>query len=93
MHEGNEHQRILQKKLAEELTVFVHSKVDYEFAIKASSILFNNGTSKILSELNEEQLIQVMDGVPAIHFSRKALSGMDLVTFLAETKIFPSKGE
>ena len=65
-HTGNEHQRILQKKLAEELTSFVHSKEDYEFAVKASSILFSNDTAEILKELNEEQLLQVWKVCPPL---------------------------
>jgi tyrosyl-tRNA synthetase len=92
-HKGNEHQRILQKKLAEEVTTFVHSKKDYEFAVKASSILFNNDTAEILKELNEEQLLQVMEGVPTVEIEKEKLNDLDLISLLAETKIFPSKGE
>jgi tyrosyl-tRNA synthetase len=93
-HTGNEHRRILQKKLAEELTCFVHSTEDYEFALKASQILFSNDTADILKKLNEEQLLHVMEGVPTVKFGRHQLmSGVDIVSFLAETKIFSSKGE
>lgn len=93
-HTGNEHLRLLQKRLAEEVTCFIHGRSDYEFAVKASGILFNNDTAEILQQLNEEQLLQVMEGVPAVEFSKAALQeGVDLVSFLAETKIFPSKGE
>lgn len=92
-HTGNEHQRILQKKLAEELTIFVHSKGDYEFAVKASSILFNNDTAKALKELNEDQLLQVMEGVPSVEIEKNRLNNLDLITLLADTKILPSKGE
>ncbi|MEO8824122.1 MAG: tyrosine--tRNA ligase [Ginsengibacter sp.] len=92
-HKGNEHQRILQKKLAEELTCFVHSRNDYEFAVKASTILFNNDTAQILKELNEEQLLQVMEGVPSVEITKNELEELDLVSLLAETKILPSKGE
>jgi len=92
-HTGNEHQRILQKKLAEELTSFVHSKEDYEFAVKASSILFSNDTAEILKELNEEQLLQVMEGVPTVEIEKDKLDELDLISLLAETKILPSKGE
>src|SRR5918993_1159351 len=93
-HIGNEHQRILQKKLAEEVTSFVHSREDYEFAVRASGILFNNDTTEILAQLNEEQLLQVLDGVPAGEFSKESLTaGIDVVSFLAATNIFPSKGE
>jgi tyrosyl-tRNA synthetase len=93
-HQGNEHQRLLQKKLAEEVTCFVHSRADYEFAVKASQILFNNDTAEILQQLNEEQLLQVLDAVPTVTVSRTALdAGLDIVSFLADTKIFTSKGE
>jgi tyrosyl-tRNA synthetase len=92
-HKGNEHQRILQKKLAEELTCFVHSRKDYEFAVKASTILFNNDTAQILKELNEDQLLQVMEGVPAVEIEKQQLSQLDLISLLAEAKILPSKGE
>jgi tyrosyl-tRNA synthetase len=88
------HERALQKKLAEEVTCFVHSRADYEFAVKASEILFGNATTEILQSLTEEQLLQVMEGVPAIDISRASLdSGYEIVSFLADTEIFPSKGE
>ena len=93
-HKGNEHQRILQKKLAEEVTCLVHSRADYEFAIKASNILFNNDTAEILQQLNEQQLLQVLDGVPTVNISKTILTqGIDVVSFLSDTNIFPSKGE
>lgn len=93
-HTGNEHQRILQKRLAEEVTCFVHSRLDYEFAVKSSEILFNNDTAEILQQLNEEQLLQVMEGIPTADYSLANLhSGVDIVSFLTDTTIFPSKGE
>lgn len=92
-HSGNEQQRILQRKLAEQLTCFVHSKNDYEFAVKASSILFSNDTAQTLKELNEQQLLQVMEGVPTVEIKRESLNELDLISLLTETKILPSKGE
>jgi tyrosyl-tRNA synthetase len=93
-HTGNEHQRILQKRLAEEVTCFVHSRLDYEFAVKSSEILFNNDTAEILQQLNEEQLLQVMEGIPTVTYSLSNLqTGVDIISFLADTNIFPSKGE
>lgn len=93
-HTGNEHQRILQKKLAEELTYFVHSKKDYEFSVKASSILFSNDTAQTLRELNEEQLLQVLEGVPAIEIGKSEFDkNTDLPSLLAYSKIFSSKSE
>ena len=93
-HKCNEHQRILQKKLAEEVTCFVHSREDYDFAVNASQLLFNNDTAEILQQLNEDQLLQVLDGVPTVNVARSVLdAGIDIVSFLADTKIFPSKGD
>lgn len=93
-HENAPHIRLLQKRLAEELTTFVHSRADYEFAVKASEILFGNATTEALQSLNEEQLLQVMEGVPAVEVQKSSLEkGYDLISFLADTQIFPSKGE
>ena len=93
-HKGNEHLRRLQQKLAEEVTTFVHSKKEYEFAVQASQILFSNDTAEILKQLNEEELLQVMEGVPKVDYLKQNLeAGVDIVSFLADTKILPSKGE
>ncbi len=93
-HEAAPHLRVLQKTLAEQLTVFVHSRADYDFAVKASEILFNNDTAEILQSLNETQLLQVMEGVPTVNISKAQIEdGYDFVSFLAESAIFPSKGE
>ncbi len=93
-HETALHERILQKKIAEELTCFVHSLAEYEFAVKASEILFSNFTADLLQSLTEEQLLQVMEGVPSVEISKQELNkGYNLITFLADTQIFSSKGE
>ena len=93
-HEAAPHTRSLQKKLAEEITCFVHSRADYEFALKASDILFGNATTKVLASLSEEQLLQVMEGVPTVAVGTAQINeGYDIVSFLADTQIFPSKGE
>jgi tyrosyl-tRNA synthetase len=85
-HEAAPHLRILQKTLAEQLTVFVHSRADYEFAVKASEILFSNGAADALQSLNEAQLLQVMDGVPTVNISKAQITdGYDLVSFLASS--------
>ncbi len=91
-HKGNEHLRLLQQKLAEEVTSFVHSKKEYDFAVQASQILFSNETAEILQQLNEEELLQVMDGVPKVEFPKHNL-GIDIISFLTNTKVFASKGE
>lgn len=93
-HTGKEHQRLLQQKLAEELTCFVHSKEDYDFAVQASQILFSNQTSDVLSTLTVEQLLQVLEGVPEVEISQSSIqNGLDIVSLLAETNILSSKGE
>lgn len=93
-HKTAPHLRKLQKALAEELTTLVHSAEDLTFAQKASEILFGQSAIETLRELNEKQLLEVMDGVPQVTASKDALAGgVDFLTFLAESKIFPSKGE
>ncbi len=87
-------QRILQKALAAELTKFVHSEADLKFAIEATEILFGNATTEVLQSLNETQLLQVMEGVPKVTIALSTLKeGYDLINLLADTAIFPSKGE
>jgi tyrosyl-tRNA synthetase len=62
--------------------------------VKASEILFNNDTAEILQQLNEEQLLQVLEGIPTVAYSLSQLQkGEDVVSFLADTNIFTSKGE
>ncbi len=86
--------RILQKALAAELTKLVHSEADLTFAIQATEILFGNATTEVLQSLNETQLLQVMDGVPTVNIdAAKIAAGYDIVELLADTTIFPSKGE
>ena len=86
--------RTLQKALASELTKLVHSEADLNFAISATEILFGNATTEVLQSLNEEQLLQVMEGVPTVNIALAQLNeGYDLVSLLADTQIFPSKGE
>jgi tyrosyl-tRNA synthetase len=93
-HKNAPHLRTLQKRLAKEVTTFVHSQQDYEFAVKASEILFGNATNDVLRSLSEDQLLQVLEGVPSFDYSRSnLLNGIDVITLLAESGIFPSKGE
>jgi len=93
-HELAPQERILQKNLAAELTKLVHSEEDLSFAIRATEILFGNATTEVLKSLNEAQLLQVMEGVPTVNVTIAQLTeGYDLVSLLADTKIFPSKGE
>ncbi len=93
-HKEAPHQRLLQKTLAEEMTVMVHGIDDYEFAKQASEILFGTSAVAALRTLNEQQLLEVMDGVPQVDGTLDELAnGIPLTDFLANTKIVPSKGE
>lgn len=93
-HEAAPHLRQLQKALADEMTIMVHSEEDLAFAKKASDILFGQSSVEVLRELSERQLLEVMDGVKQVTGSADQLKeGIDLVTFLAESGVFASKGE
>ena len=94
-HKTAPHLRVLQRKLAEDLTVFVHSKEDLDKAIKASNILFGNATADDLKELDETTFMEVFDGVPQAEISRADLeSGIDIVEILnTKTGFLKSNGE
>jgi tyrosyl-tRNA synthetase len=89
------HLRILQKTLAEEIMVRVHSREDYEQALKSSEILFGKATKEQLEQLTDAQLLDIFDGVPAFNIANDKLSsGVSILDILAqETTILPSKGE
>ena len=92
--EAAPHLRVLQKRLAEEITTMIHSREEYEKAVEASQILFGGATSEALKKLDEETLLQVFEGVPQFRVSRAELEGMPFIELAAEkTQIFPSKGE
>jgi tyrosyl-tRNA synthetase len=94
-HTGNEHQRKLQKKLAEEVTTFVHGKENLAKAIQATELLFSKETMNIVASLSKEELDSTLTGVPAVEVSKETLSSTnpDVVTFLTDVSIFSSKGE
>ena len=94
-HHEAPHLRVLQKKLAEEVTTFVHSAADLEKAIHASAILFGNATSDDLKQLDEATFLEVFDGVPQATISRNEIdNGIDIVSILNEkTGFFKSNGE
>jgi len=94
-HDKTPHLRILQKELAKEITVRVHSEKDLNAAINASEILFGNATADALKELEENMILNVFEGVPQFEISKDELSGgIQVIDLLAEkTKVFPSKGE
>ena len=89
------HLRLLQKRLAKEITIMVHSEADYEAAVEASSILFGNSTSEQLKKLDEDTLLAVFEGVPQFEISKEELKkGIKAVELFTEKAgIFPSKGE
>lgn len=94
-HNEAPHLRVLQKRLAEEITTMVHSKEDLENAIKASEILFGNSTGDDLKQLNEKTFLDVFDGVPLTDIARANIeSGLDIIAALAEKGGFlKSNGE
>lgn len=96
-HKEAPHQRALQKTLAEELTILVHSEADLDFAQQASNLLFSKGKEavELLKSFNEKQLLEVMDGVPQVQASKSILAGegAEILTFLADNGVFSSKGE
>lgn len=94
-HAQAPHLRILQKRLAQDVTVMVHSEEDYQAAVEASGILFGNATSEALKKLDEDTLLAVFDGVPQFTVSKEILEqGVKAIDLLTENAaVFPSKGE
>jgi tyrosyl-tRNA synthetase len=94
-HHTAPHLRLLQKALAKDITVRIHSEADYNAAVEASEILFGKGTAEALHKLDEETLVSVFEGVPQFEINPGELQqGIGIVDLLAEkTNIFPSKGE
>lgn len=93
-HAEAPHLRVLQKRLAKEITIMVHSEQDYEMAVEASNILFGNATSDSLKKLDEDTLLAVFDGVPTFEVSKDEVLGKKLMDVLTEdAAVFASKGE
>lgn len=94
-HDEAPHLRVLQKRLAKEVTCMVHSEADYNAAVEASNIFFGNGTIEAVKNLSEDMFLQVMEGVEQYEISKTELeAGIAPLDLLAEkTSIFPSKGE
>lgn len=93
-HDKDPGKRVLQKALAKELTVMVHSESDYDSALATSKVLFD-GTIVDLANLDEETFLDVFDGVPQFELSETEIkNGVPVLDLLADkTQIFPSKGE
>ena len=94
-HTEAPHLRVLQKRLAKEVTIMVHSEEDYNAAVEASGILFGNATSDALKKLDEQTLLAVFEGVPQFEVSKEALAeGVKAVDlFVDHAAVFASKGE
>jgi tyrosyl-tRNA synthetase len=94
-HQQAPHLRILQKRLAQEITYMVHSKEDFDAAVEAAAILFGNTTADALKNLDEETFLAVFEGVPSFEVSLDNLNGgvkaLDLLT--EKAAVFSSKGE
>lgn len=94
-HQSAPHLRVLQKRLAEEVTCMVHSRADYEAAVEASGILFGNSAAETLHKIDEDTLLAVFEGVPQFEISKSLLEdGVKAVDLFAEhAAVFASKGE
>ena len=92
-HKQDPGRRILQKRLAEEVTVMVHSQADLDAAIEASSILFGKATKEGLQKLDEQTFLDVFDGVPHFDITADQLGQTAVELFTQSAPIFPSKGE
>ncbi|PWS31631.1 tyrosine--tRNA ligase [Pedobacter paludis] len=94
-HDATPHLRILQKALAEDITVKTHSSEALETAIKTSEFLFGNGSLEFLKSLNENQVIDMFEGIPQFTISKAELAnGIDAATLLAEkSTVASSKGD
>ena len=96
-HDAAPHERLLQKTLAEDVTVRVHSRDDYEHAVKTSEFLFGKPSAEALARLSEQDLKDIFEGVPVPEITQAELQSTHNVAELVSSKtggvIFPSKGE
>lgn len=94
-HERVPHQRILQKALAKDVTIRIHSEKDYENSVEAAEILFGRGTLESLRKLSEKEFLSIFEGVPTMEISKKELQkGVNIIDLLSDkTQIFPSRAE
>ena len=94
-HNQSPHERILQRRLAKEITVMVHSQEDYDTAVEASEILFGKSTSETLRKIDEETLLSVFEGVPQFEIDSALITEQTKLVdlFVDNAPIFSSKGE
>jgi len=91
------HLRVVQKAIAEDVTVRVHGQEQYDLAVKASQVLFGKATLEMLQELDEKTFTSIFDGVPQTNISKAAYntceSLLDLISVTTNGEIYASKGE
>ncbi len=93
-HNDMPHMRLLQKTLAKEITITVHSQQAYDAAVEASQILFGKGTTENLKKLDEKTFLDVFKGVPQSEMLKEELNGIGILDFLSsKAKAFKSNGE
>lgn len=96
-HAEAPHNRAIQKALAEDITIRVHSVEEYENAVKASNILFGKSTAEDLKALNEKTLLSVFEGVPQVEINKsnyeETENVTDLISVVSNSLICKSKGE
>ncbi|HEY9124650.1 MAG TPA: tyrosine--tRNA ligase, partial [Bacteroidales bacterium] len=94
-HKAEPHMRLLQKTLAREVTIMVHSQAEYDSAVEASEILFGKGTAETLANLSENDFLAIFEGVPRFEITREVLkSNIGILDLMASsTAVFTSKGE
>jgi len=92
-HQADPGRRMLQRRLAEEVTVMVHSREDYEMAVEASNILFGKATKDSLRRLDEQTLLDVFDGVPQFIVSKDKIGQPAVELLTQDAAVFASKGE
>jgi tyrosyl-tRNA synthetase len=92
-HAASPHMRVMQKRLAEEVTVMVHSREEYEMAVEASGILFGQGTTESLKAIREDVFLSVFEGVPQFEIPGPEINKDVLELLAVDTGVFASKGE
>ncbi len=94
-HQEAPHMRLLQQRLAKEVTTMIHSEEDYNTAVEASQILFGKATADSLKKLDEDTFLSVFEGVPQFQVAKSEFeAGIDIIELLAvKAEVFPSKGE
>lgn len=88
-HKTAEHERKLQKKLAEAVTIWVHGKEEYDKAVRASEILFSKG----MEDMNEQIFTEIYDGIDNYEISKSKIIGLNIIDLLSEVGFLKSKSE